>query len=115
MSEYDAQKPQLGGVRPLECDSHHPIIAGVCGLLWSTGFDSLHVGCTSYGVGAADCLDNNCKLVLKKDPNCIAKAIDWYKNNTWDYREELISYVKKYNWKNIRECYINTWRGMLES
>jgi hypothetical protein len=53
--------------------------------------------------------------VLKKDPDCIAKAIDWYKNNTWDYREELISHAKKYNWKNIRECYINTWRGMLES
>lgn len=69
----------------------------------------------SYGVGAADCLDNNCKLVLKKDPDCIAKAIDWYKNNTWDYREELMSHAKKYNWKNIRECYINTWRGMLES
>lgn len=29
MSEYDVQKPQLGGVRPLECDSHHPIIAAI--------------------------------------------------------------------------------------
>ncbi len=29
MSEYDAQSTHLGGVRPLECDSHHPIIAAI--------------------------------------------------------------------------------------
>lgn len=69
----------------------------------------------SYGVGAADCLDNNCKLVIKKDPECIAKAIDWYKNNKWDYREELIRHSQNYNWKNVREIYTKTWRGMLES
>jgi glycosyltransferase involved in cell wall biosynthesis len=68
----------------------------------------------SNGAGAADCLDENCKLVMKRDPECIAKAIDWYKNNTWDYREDLIRHSAKYNWKNIRELYTNTWRGMLE-
>jgi exopolyphosphatase/guanosine-5'-triphosphate,3'-diphosphate pyrophosphatase len=29
MSEYDVQKTQPGGIRPLECDSHHPIIAAI--------------------------------------------------------------------------------------
>lgn len=29
MSEYDVQNPHMEGVRPLECDSHHPIIAAI--------------------------------------------------------------------------------------
>lgn len=29
MSDYDVQKPQSGGVRPLECDCHHPTIAAI--------------------------------------------------------------------------------------
>lgn len=29
MSEYDVQNTYLEGVRPLECDSHHPIIAAI--------------------------------------------------------------------------------------
>ena len=69
----------------------------------------------SYGVGAADCLDNNCKLVPKRDPDCIAKAINWYKNNEWDYRDELIRHAANYNWKNIREMYVENWRRMLAS
>lgn len=29
MPEHDVQKQQPGGVRPLECDSHHPVIAAI--------------------------------------------------------------------------------------
>lgn len=69
----------------------------------------------SYGVGAADCLDNNCKLVIKKDPECIAKAIDWYKNNKWDYREELMVHASYFSWDNIQKQYCQIWKNMLEN
>ena len=69
----------------------------------------------SYGVGAADCLDNNCKLVPKRDPDCIAKAIDWYKSNKWDYRDELMKHASNYNWKNIKEIYVKNWNQMLDN
>jgi hypothetical protein len=51
---------------------------------------------------------------LKKDPNCIAKAIDWYKNNTWDYREELIAWSKNYSWDKVREQYITVWKNLIK-
>jgi len=67
----------------------------------------------SHGVGAADCVSDHCKLVPKKNPESIASAIDWYKNNIWDYREELMKHAKNYNWENIRELYIKTWNQLI--
>ncbi len=70
---------------------------------------------TTTGAGASDCINDKCRLVKIRDVDGIAKAIDWYKNNRWDYGVELINHANRYNWTHVRELYKKAWLGLLKT
>lgn len=67
----------------------------------------------SNGAGSSDCLNELCRITQKGNVQQIMSAIDWYKNNKWDYRKELIDHSRKYSWENVRNMYKSIWRHVL--
>ncbi len=72
----------------------------------------------SDGAGAKDYVidRDNGFIVPKRDPRAIAEKIDWFKR----HQQELYlmsghnkQMSKKYDWKIIREKYINLWKSLL--
>lgn len=67
------------------------------------------------GVGASDCLHHSCKLIKSRCPSTLAAAIDFYKSKNDVNQHELMNHVRQYEWANIKESYVKTWKGLLAS
>ena len=67
------------------------------------------------GVGASDCLNHHCRLIEKRDITALADAIDYYRNISYDYRNDLINHAQTYNWPYIKSLYKSTWTELLKS
>jgi len=67
----------------------------------------------SDGVGAIDCLNNDCKIVPKRNFKAIAQAIEDYKSTTFNNAQELHDWSNNYSWERVRNLYTDTWKELL--
>lgn len=69
----------------------------------------------SDGAGSADCVNEFCKIVEKRNIEQIMNAIDWYKTNNFDYRKNLMAHASNFSWDNIQKQYCQIWKNILEN